>query len=181
MTNQTTPNPMTDPCVEAVARAIYDSAQRENGNHSAVPWDIARAGETGPKWKAYAEAAIAAMHSSRPVEDGLDAVIAEIERYGEGLVPELRIVTTWLANHFRDEEVKAELKATQASELSALKQEIERLRAALDMAYSRWMISCHADNDFPDWPDDAAAVMNDLWKEGWPEQARQALTPEKPA
>lgn len=41
-----------------------------------------------------------------------EAMIAEIEHYGEGLVPGLRIVCTWLVAHFRDPEVIAELEAS---------------------------------------------------------------------
>lgn len=41
----------------------------------------------------------------------VEKVAQEIERYGESLVPELRIVCVWLASHFRDDEVRAALEA----------------------------------------------------------------------
>jgi hypothetical protein len=61
--------------------------------------------------------------------DGLvETVAAEIDRYGEGLVPELRIVCTWLANHFRnDEDARGALTATLADRDAT----IERMRGAL--------------------------------------------------
>jgi hypothetical protein len=47
----------------------------------------------------------------KPDAELRDAVVREIERYGEGLVPELRIVCAWLVSHFRDPEVIALLSA----------------------------------------------------------------------
>ena len=48
------------------------------------------------------------LSSLKGDEEMAERVVGEIERYGEGLVPELRIVCTWLANHFRtDEDARA--------------------------------------------------------------------------
>ena len=62
--------PASDDVVEKVARAIYESAQAENGNHSALPWHIVRDGETAARWFAYARAAIAAYQASGEKDRG---------------------------------------------------------------------------------------------------------------
>jgi hypothetical protein len=49
--------------------------------------------------------------NTRTIDDAPDArpdvverIVGVIEQYGEGLVPELRIVCNWLVNHFRNDE-----------------------------------------------------------------------------
>lgn len=71
-----------------------------------------------------------AMRSAAPTSGEVERVIAEIERYGEGLVPELRIVTNWLVSHFRDPEVRAELALATASPDERALREISRVIAA---------------------------------------------------
>lgn len=52
---------------------------------------------------------------------------------------------------------------------------LEEVEGVLAKAYGRWMLSCDPNNDFPDWPDDAVGVMNDLWKDDWPKDAKATL------
>ena len=57
-------------------------------------------------------ARIEALQSERSSMEGeiAERVAVESERYGEGLVPKLRVVCTWLADHFRhDEDTRAAL------------------------------------------------------------------------
>ena len=46
----------------------------------------------------------------------------------------------------------------------------------VEKAYGRWSLGCDPNADSPDWPDDAMSVINDLWKDDWPTQARAFLT-----
>jgi hypothetical protein len=58
---------------------------------------------------------------------------------------------------------------------ATLQAQLERVREALEIIWREWAIRCDPNGDFPDWPDDAMAVMNDAWKNGFAEKARQAL------
>jgi hypothetical protein len=46
---------------------------------------------------------------------------------------------------------------------------------ALEIIWREWSLRCDPNADFPDWPDDAMAVMNDAFKNGFPEKARAAI------
>jgi hypothetical protein len=62
MTSPTNPNSSPE-LTEVVAQALYECAQRENGNPSALPWAIVADGKTAGRWRAYATAAIQALSS----------------------------------------------------------------------------------------------------------------------
>jgi len=65
-----------------VARALYETAQAENGNLSALPWNIVKDGETAQRWRNYATAALeaAGIEELRKENETLREALADMVR-----------------------------------------------------------------------------------------------------
>jgi hypothetical protein len=51
----------------------------------------------------------------------------------------------------------------------------DELYEALEVIWREWSLRCDPNADFPEWPDDAMAVMNDAFKNDFPAKAKSAL------
>jgi hypothetical protein len=49
------------------------------------------------------------------------------------------------------------------------------LYEALEIIWREWSLRCDPNAEFPEWPDDAMAVMNDAFKNDFPAKAKAAI------